>query len=195
MNRTEVIELIRNGENSGVEFKRDNVRPESLAKERSALRNFEGGVILLGVEDDGTISGLKNRDATQRLVMEVAHPHVQPEFIPVWYSVVFDNGVRVGIIRVGADRLGKPYKAKRGSNWVTFAPARRRPTPASRRLASFAVRVWALRENLTGADAWYVALAEALGGRLVMLNRKLARADGPRCAIIGPPHSGTTARV
>ena len=120
MNRAEVIELIRNGENSGVEFKRDNVRPASLAKEMSALLNFEGGLILLGVEDDGTVSGLKNRDDTERLVMEVARTHVQPEFIPVWYSVVFDNGERVGVIRIGADGPGKPYKAKRGSNWVTF---------------------------------------------------------------------------
>lgn len=120
MNRAEVIELIRNGENSGVEFKRDDVRPASLAKEMSALLNFEGGLILLGVEDDGTISGLKNRDDTERLVMEVARTHVQPEFIPVWYSVVFDNGERVGVIRIGADGPGKPYKAKRGANWVTF---------------------------------------------------------------------------
>lgn len=120
MNRAEVIELIRNSENFGVEFKRDDVRPASLAKEMSALLNFEGGLILLGVEDDGTISDLKNRDDTERLVMEIARAHVQPEFIPVCYSVVFDNGERVGVIRIGADGPGKPYKAKRGASWVTF---------------------------------------------------------------------------
>ena len=37
MNRTELEELIRNGENSGVEFKRDDVIPERLAKELAAL--------------------------------------------------------------------------------------------------------------------------------------------------------------
>ena len=44
MNRTELEELIRNGENSGVDFKRDDVVPERLAKELAALLNLEGGV-------------------------------------------------------------------------------------------------------------------------------------------------------
>jgi ATP-dependent DNA helicase RecG len=33
MNRTELMEIIRNGESSGVEFKRDDVQPVDLAKE------------------------------------------------------------------------------------------------------------------------------------------------------------------
>ena len=53
----------------------------------------------------------------------------------------------------------------------------------------FAERVWALRSNLTSYDAWYVALAEALDCRLVTLDRKLSRANGPLCDIITPPNS------
>ena len=53
--------------------------------------------------------------------------------------------------------------------------------------APFAERVWALRENLTSYDAWYVALAEALDCPLVTLDRKLSRASGPICEIIAPP--------
>jgi ATP-dependent DNA helicase RecG len=37
MTRAELLQLIANGENSGVEFKRDDVRPEQLAKEIVAL--------------------------------------------------------------------------------------------------------------------------------------------------------------
>jgi len=51
-------ELILNGESSGVEFKRDDVPPERLAKEMAALLNLEGGFILLGVEKDRAVSGL-----------------------------------------------------------------------------------------------------------------------------------------
>ncbi len=36
-------------------------------------------------------------------------------------------------------------------------------------------RIWALRENVTAYDATYVALAEALGGRLITTDAKLAR--------------------
>ncbi len=58
MNRTELEELICNGEHSGVEFKRDDVVPARVAKELAALLNLEGGHLLLGVEDDGTVTGL-----------------------------------------------------------------------------------------------------------------------------------------
>ncbi len=53
--------------------------------------------------------------------------------------------------------------------------------------APFAERIWELRSNLTSYDAWYVALAEALGCPLVTLDAKLGRATGPRCEIIVPP--------
>ncbi len=52
--------------------------------------------------------------------------------------------------------------------------------------APFADRVWALRSNLTAYDAWYVALAEALGCPLATLDRKLGRATGSVCEIVVP---------
>ncbi len=54
---SELFEIIKNGENSGVEFKRDDIQPEQLAKEVVALANLRGGMILMGVEDDGRICG------------------------------------------------------------------------------------------------------------------------------------------
>jgi predicted nucleic acid-binding protein len=48
----------------------------------------------------------------------------------------------------------------------------------------FAARVWELRENLTAYDAWYVALAEALGAKLATLDGALSRAPGPRCGFV-----------
>ena len=50
-----------------------------------------------------------------------------------------------------------------------------------------AERVWTLRDNLTAYDAWYVALAEALGVPLITLDRRVARASGPRCEFRLPP--------
>lgn len=50
----------------------------------------------------------------------------------------------------------------------------------------FAPRVWALRDNLTAYDAWYVALAEQLVVPLATLDLRLARSAGPRCAFHTP---------
>ncbi len=69
INRTELSEIIIAGENSGIEFKRDNLRPEQLAKEFVALANFQGRRVLLGVEDEGTITGIQ-RDNLQEWLMD-----------------------------------------------------------------------------------------------------------------------------
>lgn len=47
-------------------------------------------------------------------------------------------------------------------------------------------RAWQLRDSLSAADALYVALAEALGATLLTLDRRVARAQGPRCQIDVP---------
>jgi predicted nucleic acid-binding protein len=44
-------------------------------------------------------------------------------------------------------------------------------------------RMWELRANLTGYDATYVAVAEALGCTLLTADGRLARAPGPRCSV------------
>ena len=48
-----------------------------------------------------------------------------------------------------------------------------------------------MRDNLTGYDAWYVALAEALDCPMVTLDRRLSGANGSTCGIITPPRQRT----
>jgi predicted nucleic acid-binding protein len=50
----------------------------------------------------------------------------------------------------------------------------------------FATRVWELRENVTGYDGWYVALAESLGAKLATVDHRLAKTTGPRCRFVTP---------
>jgi predicted nucleic acid-binding protein len=51
----------------------------------------------------------------------------------------------------------------------------------------FAARVWALRDNITCYDAWYVALAETLSARLATLDARLAKTPGTHCRFATPP--------
>ena len=91
MNRTDLIELIRNDESSGVEFKRDDISPEKLANEMVGLLNLEGGHILLGVENDQTVSGLtRDRRQAEEWVMQVARDRLQPAAIPYWEVIDHD---------------------------------------------------------------------------------------------------------
>ena len=54
----------------------------------------------------------------------------------------------------------------------------------------FATRIWALRDNVTCYDAWYVAVAEALGASLATLDVRLANAPGPHCRFVVSNESG-----
>lgn len=108
MLKSELLELISNGENSGVEFKRDDVRPEQVAKEIVAFANFQGGRLLLGVEDDGTVSGLARPDTELWVMDTVFGRHVHPMILPFYEEVTIDVGLRVAVITV-QQGVAKPY--------------------------------------------------------------------------------------
>lgn len=108
MNKSELLELIANGENSGVEFKRDDLRPEQLAKEVVALANFQGGRILLGVDDDGTMTGIQRADLEQWVMDTVFGRYVHPMIIPFYEEVQVEEKQRVAVITVSQGAT-KPY--------------------------------------------------------------------------------------
>ncbi len=100
MTKTELLEIIHNGENSGVEFKRDTIENRALAKELVSFTNLEGGQVLLGVEDDGTISGV-TRSNLEEWVMAACRDKIRPEVIP-YFELVRDvePGKDVAVVRV-----------------------------------------------------------------------------------------------
>lgn len=81
MNRTELQSLIVNGKDSGGEFERDDLANHEVAKGLVALLNLDGGVVLLGVEDDGTISGT-TRDNLEEWVAELCRVKIAPPVTP-----------------------------------------------------------------------------------------------------------------
>lgn len=107
MLKTELLEIIANGENSGVEFKRDDLRPEQLAKEVVAMTNFQGGRVLLGVEDDGTITGIQ-RQNLEEWVMNIMQDKIHPMLLPFYEEVRMDDGLIVAIVTF-PQGISKPY--------------------------------------------------------------------------------------
>jgi ATP-dependent DNA helicase RecG len=108
MKKQDVIDLIANGESSGVEFKRDDIRPEQLAREIVALANLKGGRILLGVEDDGAISGITRSNLSEWVADTVFGRYVHPQILPYYEEVAMGGGKRVAVITIGQE-IAKPY--------------------------------------------------------------------------------------
>ena len=107
MLKTELLEIIASGENSGIEFKRDDIRPEQLAIEVVAMANFQGGRVLLGVEDDGSISGIQ-RESLEEWVMNVFQSKIHPMILPFYEVVRLDDGKSVAVISF-PQGISKPY--------------------------------------------------------------------------------------
>ena len=100
MTKTELLELLKNGENSGVEFKRDTIDNRALAKELVAFANLRGGRLVLGVDDDGSVIGV-TRDRLEEWVMTACRDKIRPELIP-YYEIIRDvePGRDVAVIQV-----------------------------------------------------------------------------------------------
>lgn len=107
MLRTELLEIIANGEHSGVEFKRDDLRPEQLAKEIVAMANFMGGMLLLGIEDDGTISGIQREGLEEWIMGSVFSAKIHPTILPFYEEVQVDDK-RVAVVSF-PQGVSKPY--------------------------------------------------------------------------------------
>ena len=81
MNRSGVRDLIVAGEDSVCEFVRAERRGD-LAKDLVAFLNLEGGTVLIGVEDDGAISGA-TRDGIEEWVSALCRVEIEPPVSPL----------------------------------------------------------------------------------------------------------------
>ena len=72
-------ELVGQGENEQIEFKRLVHSPSKIAKPITAFANTSGGVILIGVDDDKRIVGIHSEKEILEVVVEGVKLHIDPE--------------------------------------------------------------------------------------------------------------------
>src|SRR6187402_3612060 len=86
--------LVAHGEGHTLEFKRKASFPEKIIREMIAFANTSGGILLVGVGDDGTIPGLKYPDEESHVIISQVVTKIKPvldikeSFIPLGNSRV-----------------------------------------------------------------------------------------------------------
>ncbi len=77
---TELADKISLGEDATIEFKRELPRRSNLADEIVAFANARGGVILIGVDDDGEVVGVDRHalDTAEKTVVEICQDSIDP---------------------------------------------------------------------------------------------------------------------
>ena len=77
----DIVKLIKLKESQTLEFKRDTSSLDPILKSVIAFANTVGGLLLIGVEDDGTIIGITNPSKIQeQLANSIAH-RIQPKIL------------------------------------------------------------------------------------------------------------------
>ncbi|MFZ1708634.1 MAG: ATP-binding protein, partial [Anaerolineae bacterium] len=75
-------DLIAQGEGQRVEFKRSLAELETGARSVTAMANADGGIVLFGVRDDGTISGVEMGAQTKERVVQAVTANTDPTLYP-----------------------------------------------------------------------------------------------------------------
>lgn len=78
MTREEVQRFVGNGEGQFVEFKLRVPEPARLAKEVVAFANSGGGRVFIGVDDDGSIVGVKDSAEEEFALQEALNRYCRP---------------------------------------------------------------------------------------------------------------------
>jgi predicted HTH transcriptional regulator len=86
MKRRDLIELIEEGENLQVEFKRHFTTPEKIAREMIAFANTKGGILIFGVDDDREVIGVDSEKSESEMIKDAAENYCEP---PLEYSIEF----------------------------------------------------------------------------------------------------------
>ena len=75
----DLLSQIALGEDSHRQFKQNITNVDSLAAEMAAFAKAEGGIIFLGVADDGSIPGLTSADLSRinQIISNAASQHIK----------------------------------------------------------------------------------------------------------------------
>lgn len=111
MLKSELLELITQNEGAKLDFKRDDVRAEKMAKVIVSFANMHGGRILLGVEDDGAISGITRKGLQSWLMDTVIGRYMHPQIVPDYEEIRLDDEKTVVIVNVPMG-VAKPYAVR-----------------------------------------------------------------------------------
>ena len=123
MTPEDIQHIIAQGENSSVEFKSADVRTESFARECVAFSNMSGGTILIGIEDDGTVTGLQSNRNYEEWIANVARNNLTPPVNLVYTEIIIQKK-KVGLVHVPKGK-DKPYQDVSGKFYVRVGSTNR----------------------------------------------------------------------
>ena len=129
MDSTEILEIIKLGESSKIQFKERMPHPDSFAHELIAFSNSKGGIIIFGVNDKtGELNGLSYSEIqlTNQQIVNIASQKVYPPVYLTTESITVNNNQLI-VVNV-EEGMSKPYKDSNGTIYLKNGSDKRKVT-------------------------------------------------------------------
>ncbi len=113
-----VKKLIFEGEGATIDFKKTITNCGKIARTMVAFANNKGGRLLIGVADDGTITGVKSEDEERYMITKATLLYTKPILEPIFEEVYVDDKMVLAVDI--AESAAKPHSALAddGKWWV-----------------------------------------------------------------------------
>jgi len=125
--RTELMRLVRGGEDTFLELKVKLSNSERIAQEIVALANTGGGIIVFGVNDQMRVEGIEDGENVQDELVRICREEIVPPLLPFIDRIAFDNGRRIVALDVNGRR--RPYRTRDGRFFIRLGAEKREALP------------------------------------------------------------------
>lgn len=111
--------LILEGEGVTLDFKKTITSFEKIAKTMVSFANNMGGRLLVGVSDDGTISGVKSEDEEKYMLTRAAHFFCKPALEPLFEEIYIDDKI-VLVVEIKKSEMKPHYALGEDKKWWVY---------------------------------------------------------------------------
>ncbi|MBI4803183.1 MAG: putative DNA binding domain-containing protein [Elusimicrobia bacterium] len=129
MTTEELEERIKLGEDLKTEFKSGKAQPDAIAAAIVSFANSAGGALIIGVNDDRSISGVEDSDKTLLGITDVSRNNIEPALPSGFITAEKHNlGGRVVVVINVTRGPQRPYQTNKGVHYVRSLAGKSRAT-------------------------------------------------------------------
>lgn len=119
------------GEGVTQDFKKKITSCEKIAKTMVSFANNKGGRLLIGISDDGTISGVKSEDEEKYMITRAAHFFCKPALEPKFEEIYLDDKI-VLVAEIIKSEMKPHYALGEDKKWWVYIRVKDKSVLASK---------------------------------------------------------------
>jgi predicted HTH transcriptional regulator len=114
-----IRKLILQGEGPTLDFKKTITNVSKIAKSLVAFANHKGGILLIGVTDEGLISGVKAEEEEKYMILKSAHHYCKPAIEPA-FEEIHVEGKLVLVVHILKSVTKPHYALDENQKWWPY---------------------------------------------------------------------------